>query len=100
MNCFKYLWQAVLGGVLISVELTLVLPIQVYWFGGAAGAGSDVIIFYLLHLGRALVGSVALTILLSNIADKVISCVVVWFVVRQLPARLTAVYAPMKPGRI
>jgi len=98
LNCFKYLWQAVLAGVLISFALTLVaVPIQVYWFGGATGAGSDVIIFYFLHVGRALIGSVALTILLSNIADKVISCVAVWFIVRQLPARLSGVYAPMRP---
>ena len=94
-NFFKHLWQAVLAGILISFALTLVaIPIQVYWFGGATGAGSDLIIFYLLHLGRALISSVALTILLSNIADKVISCVVVWFIVRQLPERLSGVYAP------
>jgi len=97
LNFFQYLWQAVLGGILISFALTLVaVPIQVYWFGGATGAGSDVIIFYMLHLGRALIGSVALTIMLSNIADKVISCVAVWFIVRQLPQRLTGIYSPLK----
>lgn len=97
---FRYAWQIALAGVAISLALTLVaVPIQVYLFGGATGAGSDLGVLYLLHVGRTLISSVALTILLSNVLDKVASCFAVWTVVRRLPVKLVATFSHLKPGR-
>jgi energy-coupling factor transport system substrate-specific component len=90
---FKTIWQAAISGVVIAFFLTLVaVPIQVYLFGGVTGAGSDFAVAYLSHLGQSLFGSVALTVFGSNVADKVITTVLIWIVVKQLPKRLISGY--------
>ena len=100
VGLFRRVWQAALSGVLISLALTIVaIPIQVYLFGGVTGAGSDLVMLYLLHIGRTLLSSVALTILGSNIVDKVLSSILAWLVVQQLPARLRASFPALKSSR-
>ncbi|HTY61613.1 MAG TPA: ECF transporter S component [Acidobacteriota bacterium] len=97
---FRRMWQAAVSGVLISLVLTLVaIPIQIYLFGGVTGAGSDLVLLYLVHIGRTLLSSVAWTILGSNIIDKVLSCLLAWLIVQRLPARLRASFPALKAGR-
>jgi energy-coupling factor transport system substrate-specific component len=40
-----------------------------------------------------------LTILGSNVADKVISALIVWFVIRKMPNRLATTYTMLKYNR-
>jgi len=86
--------------VIISFALTAVaIPIQIHLFGGVTGAGSDLVLLYLVHIGRTLLSSVALTILGSNILDKVLSCLLVWQIVQRLPARLIVGFPALKYSR-
>ncbi|WP_411036898.1 hypothetical protein [Shinella sp. BYT-45] len=90
---FKTVWQAALSGVVIAAALTIVaVPIRIYLFGGVTGSGADFFVAYLSSVGQTLFSSVALTVFGSNVADKVLSALLVWGLVRQLPERLTAGY--------
>lgn len=97
---FRRVWTAALAGVVISVALTLVaIPIQVYLFGGVTGTGSDLVVLYMMHIGQTLLSSVALTIVASNIVDKVISTLVVWFILQKLPMRLSESFPALRTSR-
>lgn len=97
---FKTIWQAAISGVVIAFFLTLVaVPIQVYLFGGVTGAGSDFAVAYLSQLGQSLFGSVAFTVFGSNVIDKIVTAVIVWLLVRQLPQRLVSGYDYLKYSR-
>lgn len=90
---FKAIWQAALSGVVIAAALTIVaVPIRIYLFGGVTGSGADFFVAYLSSVGQTLLSSVTLTVFGSNVADKVLSALLVWGLVRQLPERLTAGY--------
>jgi energy-coupling factor transport system substrate-specific component len=98
---FRRIWQAALSGILISLALTVVaIPIQIYLFGGVTGAGSDLAMLYLLHVGQTLFSSVALTILGSNIVDKVLSCILAWLIVQRLPKRIQASFPALKSSSV
>jgi energy-coupling factor transport system substrate-specific component len=97
---FRRVWTAALAGVVISVALTMVaIPIQVYLFGGVTGTGSDLVVLYMMHIGQTLLSSVALTIVASNIVDKVISTLVVWFILQKLPMRLSESFPALRTSR-
>jgi energy-coupling factor transport system substrate-specific component len=97
---FKTYWQAAISGVVIAAALTIVaVPIRIYLFGGVTGSGADFFVAYLSNVGQTLFSSVALTVFGSNVADKVISALIVWGLVRQLPERLTAGYEFLKYSR-
>lgn len=86
---FKTLWGAVLSGVIMTVFVTIVAtPIRTYLFAGVTGSGADFFVAYLSAVGENLIQSVALTVIGSNLADKVVSCVLVWLIVKQLPQRI------------
>lgn len=97
---FRTWWQAAVTGVVIAAALTLVaVPIRIYMFGGVTGSGADFIVGYLSSVGQTLFSSVALTVFGTNVADKVITALIVWALVRQLPARLTAGYGHLQYSR-
>ncbi|WP_237155383.1 ECF transporter S component [Oryzibacter oryziterrae] len=97
---FRQIWQVVISGVIIAAVLTVVaVPIQVYLFGGVTGAGSDFAVAYFSQLGQTLFSSVALTVFGSNVADKVITAVIVWLIVKRLPERLTHGFSHLKYTR-
>jgi len=100
LGFFRRWWGAAIAGVIISIVLLAVaVPIQVYLFGGVTGAGSDLVLLYLLHIGQSLFSSVALTIFGTNIVDKVLSCLLAWVIVQRLPARLSTAFTPLKTSR-
>lgn len=88
---FKQWWKVLLAGVLIGVAASIVaVPIRVYMFGGVTGSGADFITAYLLATGRDLFGSVIITVLSSNVPDKVVTALAVWGIIQALPQRFTA----------
>ncbi|WP_246091890.1 ECF transporter S component [Aliirhizobium smilacinae] len=94
---FRTIWQTVISGVVIAAALTVVaVPIRIYIFGGVTGSGADFFVAYFSSVGQTLVSSVAFTVFGSNVADKVLSALLVWGLVRQLPERLTAGYDYLK----
>lgn len=97
---FTAIWQAAVSGVVIAAALTVVaVPIRIYLFGGVTGSGADFFVAYLSNVGQTLFSSVALTVFGTNVADKVLSALLVWGLVRQLPERLTAGYDYLRHSR-
>lgn len=90
---FRQWWQALISGAIIAVALAFVaVPIRVYLFGGITGSGADFITAYLLATGRDLFGSVIITVISSNLVDKIVTAFLAWAIVKGLPKRFTARY--------
>ena len=88
----KYAFIA--AGAVIGVISTIVaVPIIVYMFGGVTGAGTDFATAYLLAVGQELVQSVAIANLVQNLADKILTCLIAWLIVKRLPMRFTSGFA-------
>jgi energy-coupling factor transport system substrate-specific component len=88
---FRTWWQAIISGVLISLALSVVaIPIRVYMFGGVTGSGADFITAYLLATGRDLFSSVLVTVITSNLLDKIVTALIAWGIVKGLPRRTVA----------
>ncbi len=86
---FRSLAGAVIAGVVITLFVTLVAtPIRTYLFGGVTGSGADFFVAYLTAVGQRLLQSVALTVIWTNLVDKIVACLVAQAVVRQLPGRI------------
>ncbi|WP_207102546.1 ECF transporter S component [Paracoccus shandongensis] len=85
---FRSWWRAAVAGVVIAVALSVVaVPIRIFLFGGVTGSGADFAVAYLLKVGESLFGSVLVTVIGSNIIDKVATAVLAWAILRGLPAR-------------
>lgn len=97
---FRTWWQAAMAGVVIAAALTLVaVPIRIYMFGGVTGSGADFVTAYLSSVGQTLFSSVALTVFGTNVADKVVTALIVFALVRQLPDRLSSGYGFLRYSR-
>ncbi|MCX5479975.1 hypothetical protein OSH08_13230 [Kaistia geumhonensis] len=87
---FSSLWKTIVAGVIVTITSTIVsIPIIVYMFGGVTGSGTDFATAYLLAMGNQLIASVAVSNLIQNLADKVITCVVAWLIAIRLPRNFT-----------
>lgn len=66
--------------------MLVAVPIRTYLFAGTTGSGAD---FSSLTpcCGENLLESVAITVLGANIADKIVSALIAWLLVRRLPLR-------------
>lgn len=88
---FRTWWQAGLAGAVVAVVLAFVaVPIRIYLFGGVTGSGADFMVAYLLKVGRTLFSSVLVTVVTTNLADKIVTALLVWGIVRGLPTRSAA----------
>lgn len=97
---FRTLPRVFLSGVVITFALMIVaVPIRTYLFGGTTGSGADFFVAYFHAVGDNLLESVAITVLGANIADKIISALVAWLLVRQLPERVQRNYPNMAKVR-
>ncbi|MBZ9935708.1 ECF transporter S component [Mesorhizobium sp. BR1-1-16] len=87
---FSSLWKTVVSGAIIAVISTIVsIPIIVYMFGGVTGSGTDFATAYLLAMGTQLIQSVAISNLVQNLADKIITAVIAWLIATRLPRNFT-----------
>ena len=94
LGWFRSFAATVGAGAVIGVISTIVaVPIIVYMFGGVTGAGTDFGTAYLLAVGHQLVESVAVANLVQNLADKILTCLVAWGIVKRLPMRFTSGFA-------
>lgn len=85
---FNSLPKVVVSSVVITLALTLVaIPIRSYLFGGATGSGADFMVAYLHAMGSDLQESVAVTVLGTNLLDKLLTVLIAWGLVRRLPQR-------------
>ncbi|MFB2862258.1 ECF transporter S component [Aeromonas sp. MdU4] len=85
---FNTLPKVAISSVVITLALTLVaVPVRSYLFGGATGSGADFVVAYLHAMGSDLQESVAVTVLGTNLLDKLLTVLIVWGLVRRLPQR-------------
>lgn len=85
---FNNLPKVVVSSVVITLALTLMaIPIRSYLFGGATGSGADFVVAYLHAMGSDLQESVAVTVLGTNLLDKLLTVLIAWGLVRRLPQR-------------
>ena len=85
---FRTPWGAAIAGAVIAVALAVVaVPIRIYLFGGVTGSGADFLTAYLTKVGQDLFSSVVVTVVTSNLADKIVTALLVWIIVRGLPQR-------------
>lgn len=85
---FRTPWGAAIAGAIIAVALAVVaVPIRIYLFGGVTGSGADFLTAYLTKVGQDLFSSVVVTVVTSNLADKIVTALLVWGIVRGLPQR-------------
>ncbi|MFV0575274.1 MAG: ECF transporter S component [Vibrio sp.] len=88
MGWFKSLPKVVLSGVVITAAVTIVaVPIRTYLFGGVTGSGADFLVAYVHSMGTDLIESVALTVVGANVVDKVLTAILVWLLVKNMPQR-------------
>ncbi|WP_116134439.1 ECF transporter S component [Tropicimonas sp. IMCC34043] len=91
---FRSIGMTVAAGAVIGVISTIVaIPIIVYMFGGVTGAGTDFATAYLVAVGHELVRSVAIANLVQNLADKILTCLLAWLIVKRLPLRFSSGFA-------
>lgn len=91
VGLFRQWWQAILSGAIIAIALAFVaVPIRTYLFGGVTGSGADFITGYLLAVGRSLFGAVIITVITSNLLDKIVTALLAWVIVKGLAGRFMA----------
>lgn len=85
---FRNIWKAVVSGLILTVATTLsATPIDVFFFGGATGSGADFIRAGLLATGQNFIAAMVGASIITGTIDKVVSAVVAFLVVRNLPQR-------------
>lgn len=93
---FSNWWKVVISGLGITIAVTIVAtPIRTYLFGGVTGSGADFAVAYLHAVGEGLLQSVGVTVFGANLADKVVSALLAWQLVRQMPQRVLQQFGGM-----
>jgi len=88
---FRSWYLAALGGVLQGILAAIVsAPISAYLFSGVMMAGTDFLVLYFRSVGNTLLNSVLYQGLTSDPADKLVSYLIVFFLTKNLPQRLTS----------
>lgn len=81
--------KATVTGLILSVVCPLIgTPIAVWLFGGLTGGGVDFFVAWLLKSGASIFTAAFLPRIASNLLDKVISALLVAFLLQRLPATL------------
>ena len=92
---FRTLPKVVVSGVIITLAVTVVaVPLRTALFGGVTGSGADLFVAW-----QNLVESVAITVIGANLVDKILTAVIVWLLLRQLPIRTTRHFPAMAAVR-
>jgi energy-coupling factor transport system substrate-specific component len=88
VKLFSTVWKTVLAGILIGLVAAIVsAPIVAYLFGGVTGSGSTLITGVFLAAGQSLIESVLTSSIITDLADKVISCLICFFIIRSMSSR-------------
>ena len=75
------------------------VPIRTTLFGGVTGSGADLFVAWMHSAGQDLMESVAVTVVGANLVDKILTAVIVWVLLRQLPLRTTRHFPTMAAVR-
>lgn len=83
------LGTAIIIGLVLSVVAPLVgTPIVVALFGGLTGGGIDLLTVWLIQSGKEIFAATFISRIISNLIDKVGSCLLVFVIIKALPENL------------
>lgn len=86
---FSAVWKAIVNGIGVAIIGTCIaVPITATLYGGFVGTGASVIVTTLMAAGWNVVPATFVSELSSELLDKVICLVIVFFVLKAMPARL------------
>lgn len=83
-------WYVALStGLILSIVAPLIgTPISVAVFGGLDGSGMDFVVLWLRTAGESVFASTFISRITGNFVDKIVTCLLVMFVVAKLPQLL------------
>jgi energy-coupling factor transport system substrate-specific component len=85
---FRSLWKVLVAGLITGLVAAIVsAPIAAYVFGGVTGSGTDVITAFFRNAGAGILPASFAQGVSSDPLDKAISFLLVWLIVKGLPAR-------------
>ena len=88
---FQNYRRTAVSGVGLGVIASIVsAPVIAYLFGGVTGSGASLIVGFLLSTGHSLLKSVFLSGIACEPIDKLIQCLLAFWLIRGLPPRLLA----------
>lgn len=85
---FSAFWKAIINGVLVGLISTCIaVPITATLYGGFVGTGASVIVTTLMAAGWDVLPATFVSELSSELLDKVICLIIIYFVLKAMPAR-------------
>jgi energy-coupling factor transport system substrate-specific component len=91
-------WKSALAGVLTGiVAAVLSAPIAAFVFGGVTGSGTDILVAAFRSLGLDALGANMAQGVVSDPIDKLITFLIIYGILRALPARFLARFTNLPP---
>ncbi|MCI0397210.1 MAG: ECF transporter S component [Chloroflexi bacterium] len=85
---FRRWWRVAIAGLITGLIAAIVsAPISAYVFGGVTGAGTDAVVAIFRGMGFGILPAAFAQGVTSDPLDKLVTFLVVWLIVRGLPAR-------------
>lgn len=83
---FTKWYIALITGIMLSVIAPLIgTPIAVAVYGGLNGSGMDWVVLWMRSAGESVFASTFISRITGNFVDKIITCLLVMFIVAKLP---------------
>lgn len=84
-------YSALITGVVLSILCPIIgTPIAVAVFGGLTGGPLDVFVLWLKGSGSSVFTAAFIPRLFDNLVDKILSCLIVFYVLKQIPKSVLA----------
>lgn len=94
LGWLRGLWKSIGGGVITGLVAAIVsAPIAAYVFGGVTGSGTDAFVAFFRSLGLDVLMANAAQGVFSDPVDKAATFLIVFLIVRALPARFLSRYS-------
>lgn len=85
---FTTLSKLVISAIILGLVAAVVsAPIAAYLFGGVTSSGSTLLTGVFLAAGQSLIQSVLTTSIITDLADKIISCLICFFIIKSMSGR-------------
>lgn len=87
-NMFSSFWKAIINGIVIAIISTCIaVPITATIYGGFVGTGASVIVTTLMAAGWDVIPATFVSELSSELMDKLVCLIIIFFVLKSMPAR-------------
>lgn len=87
-NMFSSFWKAIINGIVIAIIGTgIAVPITATIYGGFVGTGASVIVTTLMAAGWDIIPATFVSELSSELMDKLVCLIIIFFVLKSMPAR-------------